>query len=123
MYLNVYVHSPLKISLIFRNMFFRYNGLFISMLQDGTQIYILQGNLRAYKGAIIENLMAGIFSKMGRMLYYYHKDSGLEIGFVIRYKGGTALVEVKATSGNTKSTKNILAPPRKISHRRRYPAG
>lgn len=123
MYLNVYAHSPLNISLIFRNMFFRYNGLFISMLRDGTQIDILQGNLRAYKGAIIENLMAGIFSKMGRMLYYYHKASGLEIGFVIRYKGGTALVEVKATSGNTKSTKNILAPPRKISHRRCYPAG
>ena len=109
----MYVHSPLNISLIFRNMFFRYNGLFISMLRDGTQIDILQGNLFAYKGAIFENLMADIFSKMGRKLYYYHKDSGLEIDFVIRYKGGATLVEVKATSGNAKSTKTILAHPEK----------
>jgi predicted AAA+ superfamily ATPase len=83
------------------------------MLQDGTQIDILQGNLFAYKGAIFENLMADIFSKMGRKLYYYHKDSGLEIDFVIRYKGGATLVEVKATSGNAKSTKTILAHPEK----------
>lgn len=88
-------------------------GLFISMLEDGTQIDILQGNLFAYKGAIFENLMADIFSKMGRKLYYYHKDSGLEIDFVIRYKGGATLVEVKATSGNAKSTKTILAHPEK----------
>ncbi len=88
-------------------------GLFISMLEEGTQFDILQGNLYGYKGAIFENLMADIFSKMGRKLYYYHKDSGLEIDFVIRYKGGATLVEVKATSGNTKSTKTILAHPEK----------
>lgn len=33
---------------------------------------------------------------MGRKLYYYHKDSGLEVDFVIRYKGQCTLVEVKA---------------------------
>ena len=88
-------------------------GLFVSMLEEGTQFDILQGNLYGYKGAIFENLIADIFSKMGRKLYYYHKDSGLEIDFVIRYKGGATLVEVKATSGNTKSTKTILAHPEK----------
>ncbi len=88
-------------------------GLFVSTLEDGTQFDILQGNLYGYKGAIFENLMADIFTKMGRKLYYYHKDSGLEIDFVIRYKSGATLIEVKATTGNTKSTKTILAHPEK----------
>ena len=89
------------------------SGLLVSMLEDGTQFDILQGNLYGYKGAIFENLMADIFTKMGRKLYYYHKDSGLEIDFVIRYKGGATLIEVKATTGNTKSTKTILSNPEK----------
>jgi len=88
-------------------------GLFVSMLEDGTQYDILQGNLYGYKGAIFENLVADIFSKMGRKLYYYHKDSGLEVDFVIRYKGECTLVEVKATTGNTKSTRTILQHPEK----------
>lgn len=86
-------------------------GLFVSMLEDGTQYDILQGNLYGYKGAIFENLIADIFGKMGRKLYYFHKDSGLEVDFVIRYKGQCTLVEVKATTGNTKSTKVILEHP------------
>ena len=77
------------------------------------QYDILQGNLYGYKGAIFENLIADIFVKMGRKLYYYHKDSGLEIDFVTRYKGRCHLVEVKATTGNTKSAKTILAHPEK----------
>lgn len=88
-------------------------GLFVSMLEDGTQYDILQGNLYAYKGAVFENLIADIFAKMGRKLYYFHKDSGLEVDFVIRYKGECTLVEVKASTGNTKSTKTILKHPEK----------
>lgn len=93
-------------------------GLFVSMLEDGTQYDILQGNLYGYKGAIFENLIADIFGKMGRKLYYFHKDSGLEVDFVIRYKGKCTLVEVKASTGNTKSTKTILLHPEKyhVSH-------
>lgn len=83
-------------------------GLFVGMLEDGTQYDILQGNLYGYKGAIFENLIADVFVKMGRKLYYYHKDSGLEVDFVIRYKGKCTLVEVKANNGNIKSTKTIL---------------
>lgn len=88
-------------------------GLFVSMLEDGTQFDILQGHLYGYKGAIFENLIADIFTKMGRKLYYFRKDSGLEVDFVIRWKGGATLVEVKASSGNTKSTKTILRNPEK----------
>lgn len=83
-------------------------GLFISMLEDGTQADVLQGNLLGYKGAIFENLVADFFGKMGRKLYYFHKNTGLEIDFVIRYKGKAALVEVKASNGNTKSMKQVL---------------
>ena len=88
-------------------------GLFVSMLEDGTQFDILQGNLYGYKGAIFENLIADIFAKMGRKLYYYHKDSGLEVDFVIRYQGECALIEVKAATGNMKSAKTILQHPEK----------
>lgn len=83
-------------------------GLFISMLEDGTQFDVLSGNLLGYKGAIFENLMADFFTKMGRKLYYFHKDSGLEIDFFIRYKGKCTPIEVKATQGNTKSLKTVL---------------
>ena len=93
--------------------YMRDTGLFVSMLEEGTQFDILQGRLYGYKGAIFENLIADIFIKMGRKLYYYRKDSGLEIDFVIRYHSECVLVEVKASTGNTKSTKTILQYPDK----------
>ena len=88
-------------------------GLLISMLEDGTQFDVLQGNLYGYKGAIFENLAADFLAKMGRKLYYYHKDSGLEIDFVIRWQGKCTLLEVKAGNGNIKSAKTILNHPEK----------
>lgn len=88
-------------------------GLFVSMLEDGTQYDILQGNLYGYKGAIYENLVADFFTKMGRKLYYFHKESGLEIDFIIRYHGKATLIEAKASTGNTKSTKTVLKHPDK----------
>lgn len=88
-------------------------GLFISMLEDGTQFDVLRGNLLAYKGAIFENLVADIFSKMGRKLYYFRKDSGLELDFVIRWKGACVPIEVKARDGNAKSMKTVLKHPEK----------
>ena len=88
-------------------------GLFVSMLEEGTQFDILNGNLFGYKGGIFENLIADIFSKMDRKLYYFRKDSGLELDFVIRYKGRCVPVEVKANDGNAKSVKTVLKHPEK----------
>lgn len=88
-------------------------GIFVSMLEDDTQFDILNGNLSAYKGAIYENLMADILGKMGKKLYYFHKDSGLEVDFVLKYKRKCAIVEVKAKGGKTKSAKTILNHPEK----------
>ena len=61
-----------------------------------------------YKGAIYENIIADAFSKNDRPLFYFHKDSGLEIDFITKYKGKSTLIEVKATTGNTKSSNTIL---------------
>ena len=57
--------------------------------------------------------MADFLAKMGRKLYYYHKDSGLEIDFVIRWRGKCTLLEVKSSTGNIKSAKTILSHPEK----------
>ena len=86
-------------------------GLFVSLLERGTAAEILSGNLGMYKGALYENIVADALSKMGRELYYFHKDSGLEIDFVTRQAGETCLVEVKATTGNAKSLTTVLKNP------------
>lgn len=83
-------------------------GLLISMLEDGTQSSILSGDLLGYKGAIFENLVADLFGKMGRKLYYYHKDSSIELDFVMRYQGKCTPVECKARNGDAKSLKTVL---------------
>ena len=88
-------------------------SLFVGMLEDGTERDILQGDLFGYKGAIFENLVADFFIKMKRPLYYFRKDSGLEIDFIMCYKGEAVLLEVKTKSGNTKSTRTILKHPEK----------
>jgi predicted AAA+ superfamily ATPase len=84
------------------------SGLFVAMLEKGCAAKILSGDLGFYKGAIYENIVADCFSKQGRNLYYFRKDSGLEIDFVETIAGETALIEVKATSGRTKSAKTVL---------------
>lgn len=88
-------------------------GLLISMLEEGTQSSILQGDLLSHHGAIKENLVADIFGKMSRKLYYYHKDGGVELDFLMRYKGQCTPVECKATTGNAKSMRTVLEHPEK----------
>lgn len=88
-------------------------GLLVAMLEEGTQSSILSGDLHAYKGAIFENLVADILGKMGRKLYYYHKDAGIELDFLIRYKGGCTPIECKASTGNAKSLTTVLRNPDK----------
>lgn len=88
-------------------------GLLVSMLEDGTQSSILAGDLFGYKGAIFENLVADMFGKMGRKLYYFRKEGGVELDFVIRYKGRCTPVECKARTGNAKSLRTILSHPEK----------
>lgn len=83
-------------------------GLLVAMLDYGTQADILKGNLLGYKGAIFENLMADFLCKTGQKLYYFQKDSGLELDFLVRYKGECVVLEVKAKTGKTKSLRTVL---------------
>ena len=80
----------------------------MGMLDYGTQADILRGNLLGYKGAIFESLMADFLYKSGQKLYYFHKDSGLEIDFLVRFKGECVLIEVKAKTGKAKSMSTVL---------------
>lgn len=86
-------------------------GLLVSMLDEGTAWDIMQGNLLGYKGAIFENLAADILTKMGRKLYYFQKEGGMELDFLIRYKGECVPVECKARTGNAKSLQTVLKHP------------
>ena len=90
-------------------------GLFVAMLDKEASGDILLGDLGQYKGAIYENIVADAFHKMNRELFYYSKDSGLEIDFITRYQKIVSLVEVKATNGNSKSSRTVL------ENKSRYP--
>ncbi|MDE6225066.1 MAG: ATP-binding protein [Muribaculaceae bacterium] len=83
-------------------------GILMGMLDFGTQADILKGNLLGYKGAIYENLMADFLYKSNQKLYYFHKDSGLEIDFLVRFNGECTLLEVKSTTGKAKSMTTVL---------------
>ena len=99
-----------KIDNIFK-IYMQDSGLFVAMLDEGSAAKILSGDMGFYKGAIFENIIADAFSKKDRRLYYFHKDSGLEIDFVTKIAGELALIEVKATTGNTKSADTVMRNP------------
>ena len=88
-------------------------GLLIEMLGPGTRADILQGNLGGFKGAIYENLMADTLHKKEQNLYYFQKDSGLELDFLVRMKGECIPLEVKAKTAQAKSVKTVLNHPEK----------
>ncbi|MBQ6503431.1 MAG: ATP-binding protein [Flexilinea sp.] len=106
-----------KIDNIFK-IYMQDSGLFIAMLERGTAGKILRGEMGAYKGAVYENIVADCFSKKGMNLYYFHKESGLEIDFVTRENGEISLIEVKAASGNTKSAVTVLKNKEKYNARK-----
>ena len=88
-------------------------GLLVEMLGEGTRADILQGNLGGFKGAIYENLMADTLHKKMQRLYYFQKDSGLELDFLVRMKGECVPLEVKAKSNKSKSARTVLNHPEK----------
>lgn len=83
-------------------------GILMAMLDYGTQVDVLKGNLLGYKGAIFESLMADFLCKSGQKLYYFHKDSGLELDFLVRFKGECVILEVKAHTEKAKSMMTVL---------------
>ncbi len=88
-------------------------GLLVTMLGGSTRNDIIQGNLGGFKGAIFENLMADTLHKKEQALYYYRKESGMELDFLIGYKGECVPVEVKAKTAKAKSLSTALKHPDK----------
>lgn len=72
---------------------------------------INKGELGQGKGAIYEALVFDSLNKANIKPYYFAKESGLKIDFVISYNGYSTLVEAKAKTGNTKSSKTIMKHP------------
>lgn len=91
------------------------SGLYLAMLEDNIPDLIINSKLKIAKGAIYENVVAETFSKLGRKLFYYRKNSGLEIDFITEYNSKAVLVEVKARSGQAKSAKEILGNKEKYN--------
>lgn len=84
-------------------------GLLVSMLEEGTQKDLIDGKLGIYKGAIYENIIADVFNKLGKKLYYFEYRNNLEMDFIIRYKDKVTAVEVKsAENTKSKSMTNII---------------
>jgi len=89
--------------------YMRDTGLLMAMLEDGSQADIIDGNLGIYKGAVYENIVADMFAKSGKKLYYFEYKSQLEIDFFIRYMGIATAVEVKsADNTKAKSLQSVL---------------
>lgn len=82
-----------------------------SMYGIDTIIAINRGDLGQGKGAIYEALVFDSLNKAGIDTFYFAKDTGLEINYVICYNGYTYLVESKANNGNTKSSKTVMNHP------------
>ena len=72
---------------------------------------INQGNLGQGSGAFYEAVVFDSLCKAGIPCFYFAKESGLEIDFVISYQGYATLIEAKAKTGNAKSSKTVLGHP------------
>lgn len=83
-------------------------GLLVSMLDDGTNAQIMEGNLGIYKGAIFENIIAQILHTNGNKLYFYNRNNTLELDFVLSKNAQITPVEVKANNNKAKSLSTIL---------------
>ena len=85
--------------------------MLVGMLEDGTTNAIMSGNLGMGKGMLYESLVADALHKRGGKLFYFSKDTGLELDFVINIDGESTILEAKAVDGNTKSAKTVLNNP------------
>ena len=65
---KLYIHDP---------------GLLVSMYGENTQLEILKGNLRVKNSAALENAVATILHRNNYDLYYFEKNSTLEVDFIL----------------------------------------
>ena len=88
-------------------------GILINELGFDTIQGILQSGLSLgmNKGYLYETVVADALYKANIPLFYFRKESGLEVDFLISYNGDATLIEAKSTTGNTKSSKQIMKNP------------
>lgn len=86
-------------------------GMMITQCGYDTIRSIMEDTLGMNKGDIFEAAVADSLYKANIPVYYFAKNSGLEVDFVISYQGHSTLIEAKAKTGNTKSSKTIMSHP------------
>ena len=96
--------------------YMRDTGLLMAMLEDGSQADVIDGNLGIYKGAVYENIIADIFCKSGKKLYYFEQDGKLEIDFFIRRNKTATAVEVKSADNTKSKSLNAASEKYGVSH-------
>ena len=86
-------------------------GMVVTMFGAETLAAVSSGDLGFAKGALYEACVFDSFVKSGIETFYFGKNTGLEIDFVICYQRSAYLVEAKTKTGNTKSSKTVMAHP------------
>ena len=86
-------------------------GLLVAMLDDEASADLRANrSLDVYKGGLYENAIGEALKKQGYGLFYYKREnSTLEEDFFVRTKASLVPVEVKATNGNAKSLRTLIA--------------
>lgn len=92
-------------------LYFADTGLLVAMLDDEASADLRANrNLDVYKGGLYENAIGEALKKQGYGLFYYKREnSTLEEDFFVRTQASLVPVEVKATNGNAKSLRTLIA--------------
>ena len=110
------ISSPLNAEKIAKEykVFFADVGLLTAQFEPGIAAKILNGELSAYKGAIMENMVASALYESGHDLYYYRGSSGSpELDFVVPINGAETIIECKSSNLPAKSFRYVLDHPEK----------
>lgn len=86
-------------------LYFQDIGMLVASLDDEAQEDLRDhGNLATYKGALYENVVAGMLRQQGYGLYYYRNEkSTLELDFIVRDRISMVPIEVKAGDNTARS--------------------
>lgn len=91
-------------------------GLLMSMLEEGSNKDIIDGNLGIYKGAIYENIIAETFTKLNKKLYYFEYRDRIEIDFFIRRNNIATAIEVKSADNTKAKSMNSIIEKWGVKH-------
>jgi predicted AAA+ superfamily ATPase len=80
-------------------------GLLLSMMDLGTRVAVLDGDMRMNNGGIAENQAAEALTKKNIPLMYFEKKSRIEVGFITNLDGTVTALEVR--SGKNKQSRSL----------------